>query len=98
MVKALLSALPGEQVLYFGDTARLPYGSKTAAIGVSFGFGGAAGVVVAVVVGVVVVAAAGAVLPPENARKMPVDAAAATTAAATRCRARGRRFGAAVAG
>jgi glutamate racemase len=36
VVKALLSALPGEQILYFGDTARLPYGSKTAATVTTF--------------------------------------------------------------
>lgn len=31
VVRALRQALPAENVLYFGDTARLPYGSKTAA-------------------------------------------------------------------
>jgi glutamate racemase len=31
VVRALQEALPGEDILYFGDTARLPYGSKTAA-------------------------------------------------------------------
>ena len=31
VVRALREALPGEDILYFGDTARLPYGSKTAA-------------------------------------------------------------------
>lgn len=31
MARALRAALPAEDVLYFGDTARLPYGSKTAA-------------------------------------------------------------------
>jgi glutamate racemase len=36
VVKALLSALPGEQIIYFGDTARLPYGSKTAATVTTF--------------------------------------------------------------
>ena len=36
VAKALLSALPGEQILYFGDTARLPYGSKTAATVTTF--------------------------------------------------------------
>ena len=30
VVKALGEALPAEDILYFGDTARLPYGSKTA--------------------------------------------------------------------
>ena len=30
VVRALRGALPGEQILYFGDTARLPYGNKTA--------------------------------------------------------------------
>jgi len=29
VVRAILSQLPGERVVYFGDTARLPYGSKT---------------------------------------------------------------------
>ncbi len=29
VVRALLSRLPGERIVYFGDTARLPYGSKT---------------------------------------------------------------------
>jgi glutamate racemase len=31
VVKALRSVLPAEDIVYFGDTARLPYGSKTAA-------------------------------------------------------------------
>jgi glutamate racemase len=31
VVKSLRSALPQEDILYFGDTARLPYGSKTKA-------------------------------------------------------------------
>ena len=31
VVRALRLALPEEDVLYFGDTARLPYGTKTAA-------------------------------------------------------------------
>jgi len=31
VLRALLEALPGEQFLYLGDTARLPYGTKTAA-------------------------------------------------------------------
>jgi glutamate racemase len=30
VLKALLSRLPGEQYLYLGDTARLPYGAKSA--------------------------------------------------------------------
>src|SRR5688572_4556602 len=30
VVRALRAALPDEDVLYFGDTARLPYGNKTA--------------------------------------------------------------------
>lgn len=29
VVRALLSRMPGERIIYFGDTARLPYGSKT---------------------------------------------------------------------
>lgn len=29
VVKRILSALPGENVIYFGDTARVPYGSKS---------------------------------------------------------------------
>src|ERR1700722_11039186 len=36
VVKALKAALPNEQILYFGDTARLPYGSKTAATVTTF--------------------------------------------------------------
>jgi glutamate racemase len=31
VVQALHRALPNEQIVYFGDTARLPYGSKTSA-------------------------------------------------------------------
>ena len=31
VVRALRRALPAEDIVYFGDTARLPYGSKTAA-------------------------------------------------------------------
>ncbi len=31
VVRALRRVLPGEDIVYFGDTARLPYGSKTAA-------------------------------------------------------------------
>ena len=30
VVRALLKALPAEQIVYFGDTARLPYGTKSA--------------------------------------------------------------------
>ncbi|HWE96391.1 MAG TPA: glutamate racemase [Tepidisphaeraceae bacterium] len=30
VVRALRKVLPGEDIVYFGDTARLPYGSKTA--------------------------------------------------------------------
>lgn len=30
VVRALRAVLPGEDIVYFGDTARLPYGSKTA--------------------------------------------------------------------
>jgi glutamate racemase len=30
VVRALQKVLPGEDIVYFGDTARLPYGSKTA--------------------------------------------------------------------
>jgi len=29
VVRALFRALPGERIVYFGDTARVPYGSKT---------------------------------------------------------------------
>jgi glutamate racemase len=36
VVRALRAALPREDVVYFGDTARLPYGSKTAATVGSF--------------------------------------------------------------
>ncbi|HSZ57407.1 MAG TPA: glutamate racemase [Tepidisphaeraceae bacterium] len=36
VVRALRGALPGEQILYFGDTARLPYGNKTAATVTNF--------------------------------------------------------------
>ena len=36
VVKALLKRLPGERIVYFGDTARLPYGSKTSATVTSF--------------------------------------------------------------
>src|SRR2546430_472287 len=31
VLRAIRAVLPGEDVVYFGDTARLPYGSKTAA-------------------------------------------------------------------
>src|SRR5678815_5350104 len=30
VARAVRAALPDENILYFGDTARLPYGSKTA--------------------------------------------------------------------
>ena len=30
MVRALCEALPGEQIIYLGDTARVPYGTKSA--------------------------------------------------------------------
>src|SRR5579862_2468550 len=36
VVKALRQSLPVEDIVYFGDTARLPYGSKTAATVSSF--------------------------------------------------------------
>lgn len=36
MVRALQQALPGEDLLYFGDTARVPYGTKSAATVTSF--------------------------------------------------------------
>jgi glutamate racemase len=36
VVRALRAAMPGEDVLYFGDTARLPYGSKTASTVTTF--------------------------------------------------------------
>lgn len=36
VVRALRAALPAEDILYFGDTARLPYGSKTASTVTSF--------------------------------------------------------------
>jgi glutamate racemase len=36
VVRALRAALPREDIVYFGDTARLPYGSKTAATVGSF--------------------------------------------------------------
>ena len=29
-ISPLLSAMPGERIIYFGDTARTPYGSKAA--------------------------------------------------------------------
>jgi glutamate racemase len=31
VLRALVERLPGEDFLYLGDTARLPYGTKTAA-------------------------------------------------------------------
>src|ERR1700736_1516773 len=36
VVRALRSVLPTENILYFGDTARLPYGSKTAGTVMTF--------------------------------------------------------------
>src|SRR5438105_4079857 len=36
VVRALRAALPSEHILYFGDTARLPYGTKTAATVTAF--------------------------------------------------------------
>ena len=36
VVRALRAAVPGEHVLYFGDTARLPYGSKSPAAVTAF--------------------------------------------------------------
>lgn len=36
VVRAIRAAMPHEDVLYFGDTARLPYGSKTAATVTTF--------------------------------------------------------------
>jgi glutamate racemase len=36
VVRAMRAAMPHEDVLYFGDTARLPYGSKTAATVTTF--------------------------------------------------------------
>ena len=36
VARALRLALPTEEIIYFGDTARLPYGSKTAATVTSF--------------------------------------------------------------
>ncbi|MGH7178210.1 MAG: glutamate racemase [Tepidisphaeraceae bacterium] len=36
VVRALRTALPSEHILYFGDTARLPYGSKSPATVTSF--------------------------------------------------------------
>lgn len=36
VVRALRAALPREDILYFGDTARLPYGSKTASTVITF--------------------------------------------------------------
>src|SRR5438094_7903052 len=35
-VKAVHALLPHEQIVYFGDTARLPYGSKSAATVTTF--------------------------------------------------------------
>ena len=36
VVRSLRAAMPHEQILYFGDTARVPYGSKSAATVTSF--------------------------------------------------------------
>lgn len=36
VARALRASLPGEDIVYFGDTARLPYGSKTAATVTTF--------------------------------------------------------------
>ncbi len=36
VVRALRKTLPMQDIVYFGDTARLPYGSKTAATVTSF--------------------------------------------------------------
>ncbi len=36
VARALRKTLPGEDILYFGDTARLPYGTKTAATVTTF--------------------------------------------------------------
>jgi glutamate racemase len=36
VVRAMRAALPNEDILYFGDTARLPYGSKSAATVTTF--------------------------------------------------------------
>src|SRR2546421_10695419 len=36
VARAVHAALPDENILYFGDTARLPYGSKTAETVTSF--------------------------------------------------------------
>jgi glutamate racemase len=36
VVRALLKTLPAEQIVYFGDTARLPYGTKSAATVATF--------------------------------------------------------------
>src|SRR5277367_5669638 len=36
VVQALKQALPAEEIVYLGDTARLPYGSKSAATVTSF--------------------------------------------------------------
>jgi glutamate racemase len=30
VVKELMEQLPGESIIYFGDTARVPYGSRSA--------------------------------------------------------------------
>src|SRR3954469_21651881 len=36
VVRELRTALPAEDIVYFGDTARLPYGSKSSATVTSF--------------------------------------------------------------
>src|SRR5215212_10298504 len=36
VVRSLRAVMPHEQILYFGDTARVPYGSKSAATVTSF--------------------------------------------------------------
>src|SRR5437762_6225853 len=36
VVRAIHALLPGERIVYFGDTARLPYGSKTASTVTTF--------------------------------------------------------------
>src|SRR6476469_442038 len=36
VAKALRDSLPLEDIVYFGDTARLPYGSKTSGTGTQF--------------------------------------------------------------
>src|SRR6266446_7108250 len=36
VVRAIRQVLPGEDIVYFGDTARLPYGSKSAGTVINF--------------------------------------------------------------